>query len=52
MTNYVVLVFFLADTNEQIIYTVGRDPQYQKNVVADTAPLVRMPVVVCTFASS
>ncbi|XWS19790.1 hypothetical protein CRYUN_Cryun31cG0046600 [Craigia yunnanensis] len=31
---------------ETIIYTVGRDSQYQKNVVADTSPLVRMPVVV------
>lgn len=31
---------------ETIIYTVGRDPQYQKNVVADTAPLVTLPVVV------
>ncbi|XP_022720318.1 carboxyl-terminal-processing peptidase 1, chloroplastic-like isoform X1 [Durio zibethinus] len=31
---------------ETIIYTVGRDPQYLKNVVADTAPLVTMPVVV------
>ncbi|KAK8646096.1 hypothetical protein V6N13_119895 [Hibiscus sabdariffa] len=31
---------------ETIIYTVGRDPQYQNNVVADTAPLVTLPVVV------
>ncbi|XP_022994793.1 carboxyl-terminal-processing peptidase 1, chloroplastic [Cucurbita maxima] len=29
-----------------VIYTVGRDPQYQKNVVADTGPLVTAPVVV------
>ncbi|XP_039004369.1 carboxyl-terminal-processing peptidase 1, chloroplastic-like [Hibiscus syriacus] len=31
---------------ETIIYTVGRDPQYRNNVVADTAPLVTLPVVV------
>ncbi|XP_039017836.1 carboxyl-terminal-processing peptidase 1, chloroplastic-like isoform X3 [Hibiscus syriacus] len=31
---------------EMIIYTVGRDPQYQNNVVADTTPLVTLPVVV------
>ncbi|XP_038894566.1 carboxyl-terminal-processing peptidase 1, chloroplastic isoform X2 [Benincasa hispida] len=29
-----------------VIYTVGRDPQYQKTVVADTGPLVTSPVVV------
>ncbi|KAG6573349.1 Carboxyl-terminal-processing peptidase 1, chloroplastic, partial [Cucurbita argyrosperma subsp. sororia] len=29
-----------------VIYTVGRDPQYQKTVVADTGPLVTAPVVV------
>lgn len=37
--------FFLVDYN-QVIYTVGRDPQYQKTVVADTGPLVTAPVVV------
>nr|POE91496.1 carboxyl-terminal-processing peptidase 1, chloroplastic [Quercus suber] len=31
---------------ETVIYTVGRDQQYQNNVVADTAPLVTAPVVV------
>lgn len=30
----------------QVIYTVGRDTQYQKTVVADTGPLVTAPVVV------
>lgn len=30
----------------QVIYTVGRDPQYQKTVIADTGPLVTAPVVV------
>ncbi|KGN65570.1 carboxyl-terminal-processing peptidase 1, chloroplastic isoform X1 [Cucumis sativus] len=29
-----------------VIYTVGRDPQYQKTVVADAEPLVKAPVVV------
>ncbi|KAF3955828.1 hypothetical protein CMV_018994 [Castanea mollissima] len=31
---------------ETVIYTVGRDVQYQNTVVADTAPLVTAPVVV------
>lgn len=31
---------------ETVIYTVGRDQQYQNTVVADTAPLVTAPVVV------
>ncbi|XP_050287609.1 carboxyl-terminal-processing peptidase 1, chloroplastic isoform X3 [Quercus robur] len=31
---------------ETVIYTVGRDLQYQNTVVADTAPLVTAPVVV------
>lgn len=40
-----LVFFFLVDYN-QVIYTVGRDPQYQKTVVADTGPLVTAPVVV------
>lgn len=32
---------------EQVIYTVGRDPQYQNTIVADTQPLVTSPVIVC-----
>ncbi|GKU92487.1 hypothetical protein SLEP1_g6204 [Rubroshorea leprosula] len=31
---------------ETIIYTVGRDPQYQKAIVANTTPLVSSPVIV------
>ncbi|KAL6198227.1 hypothetical protein ACLB2K_028019 [Fragaria x ananassa] len=31
---------------ETVIYTVGKDPQYQQNIVADTAPLVKAPVIV------
>ncbi|EEF42716.1 Carboxyl-terminal-processing protease precursor, putative [Ricinus communis] len=31
---------------EKVIYTVGRDPQYQNTIVADTAPLVTAPVIV------
>ncbi|XP_012091904.1 carboxyl-terminal-processing peptidase 1, chloroplastic isoform X5 [Jatropha curcas] len=29
-----------------VIYTVGKDPQYQNTIVADTAPLVTAPVIV------
>ncbi|KAK3024026.1 hypothetical protein RJ639_044128, partial [Escallonia herrerae] len=31
---------------ETVIYTVGRDPQYQKNIVAESAPLFTAPVIV------
>lgn len=31
---------------EKVIYTVGRDPQYQNTIVADSAPLVKAPVIV------
>lgn len=31
---------------ETITYTVGRDPQYQKTIVADNSPLVTAPVIV------
>ncbi|XVF27383.1 hypothetical protein REPUB_Repub14bG0102800 [Reevesia pubescens] len=31
---------------ETITYTVGRDAQYQKNIVADTGPLVTAPLIV------
>ncbi|XP_050231309.1 carboxyl-terminal-processing peptidase 1, chloroplastic [Mercurialis annua] len=31
---------------EKVIYTVGRDPQYQNEVVADAAPLVTAPLIV------
>ncbi|XP_058731622.1 carboxyl-terminal-processing peptidase 1, chloroplastic isoform X2 [Vicia villosa] len=30
----------------QVIYTAGRDPQFQQAVVSDTSPLIRTPVVV------
>jgi hypothetical protein len=45
------VVFSSDDIYEQVIYTVGRDMQYQNTVVADTTPLVTVPVVVCTSAS-
>lgn len=32
---------------KQVIYTVGRDLQYQQTVIANAAPLVTGPVVVC-----
>lgn len=35
----------------QVIYTVGKDLQYQNTIVADTAPLVTAPVIVCTSTS-
>ncbi|XP_004504235.1 carboxyl-terminal-processing peptidase 1, chloroplastic [Cicer arietinum] len=31
---------------DMVIYTVGRDPQFQQAVVSDTSPLIRAPVVV------
>ncbi|KAJ6885280.1 carboxyl-terminal-processing peptidase 1 [Populus alba x Populus x berolinensis] len=31
---------------EKVIYTVGRDPQYQNTIAADSAPLVKAPVIV------
>ncbi|KAJ0960244.1 hypothetical protein J5N97_001919 [Dioscorea zingiberensis] len=40
---------------ETVIYTVGKDPQYQQNIVADTAPLIKAPVIVklhwCLFVA-
>lgn len=45
------MVFSSDKIYEQVIYTVGRDLQYQNTVVADTAPLVTAPVVVCTSTS-
>ncbi|XP_020264695.1 carboxyl-terminal-processing peptidase 1, chloroplastic-like isoform X1 [Asparagus officinalis] len=31
---------------ETVIYTVGRDPQVQKRIIADTAPVITNPVIV------
>ncbi|XP_021904621.1 carboxyl-terminal-processing peptidase 1, chloroplastic [Carica papaya] len=31
---------------DTVIYTVGRDPQYQNTIAADSAPLVTAPVIV------
>ncbi|XP_050899885.1 carboxyl-terminal-processing peptidase 1, chloroplastic [Lathyrus oleraceus] len=31
---------------DTVIYTAGRDPQFQQAVVSDTSPLIRAPVVV------
>ncbi|XAR66664.1 C-terminal processing peptidase [Bertholletia excelsa] len=31
---------------ETVIYTVGRDPQYQRNIFAETSPLISSPVIV------
>ncbi|KAL2475079.1 Carboxyl-terminal-processing peptidase 1 [Abeliophyllum distichum] len=33
---------------ETVTYTVGRDPQYMKNIVSDTSPLFTAPVIVAT----
>ncbi|XP_031284463.1 carboxyl-terminal-processing peptidase 1, chloroplastic isoform X2 [Pistacia vera] len=44
--------FFVLDLRDnlgglvQITYTVGRDPQYQKTIIADSSPLVTAPVIV------
>jgi len=35
-----------------VIYTVGRDPQFQKAIVSDTSPLIQAPVVVIIFSTS
>ncbi|GMP26441.1 hypothetical protein CsSME_00050609 [Camellia sinensis var. sinensis] len=32
---------------ETVIYAIGRDPQYQKNIIAETALLITAPVIVC-----
>ncbi|KAA8514986.1 hypothetical protein F0562_018227 [Nyssa sinensis] len=31
---------------ETVTYTVGRDPRYQKNITAETTPLITAPVIV------
>ncbi|XP_027345238.1 carboxyl-terminal-processing peptidase 1, chloroplastic isoform X2 [Abrus precatorius] len=31
---------------DTVIYTVGRDPQFQKAIVTDTSPLIQAPVVI------
>lgn len=31
---------------ETVIYTAGREPQYQKNIIADSTPLFTAPVIV------
>jgi hypothetical protein len=42
-------VFSSDDIYVQIIYTAGRDSQYQNTIVADAAPLITAPVILCTF---
>eukprot|EP00268_Persea_americana_P030169 TRINITY_DN2921_c0_g1_i22.p1 TRINITY_DN2921_c0_g1~~TRINITY_DN2921_c0_g1_i22.p1 ORF type:complete len:110 (+),score=23.25 TRINITY_DN2921_c0_g1_i22:1135-1464(+) len=37
------------DKGETVIYTVGRDPQYQRTIVAETSPLFTAPVTVSIF---
>lgn len=49
-TDLSYVFFFSYDLYEQITYTVGRDPQYQKTIVADNSPLVTAPVIVCAPA--
>ncbi|KAF6156135.1 hypothetical protein GIB67_024105 [Kingdonia uniflora] len=41
-----VFHLLLSCVEAEVTYTVGRDPQYQKNIVAETAPLVTAPVIV------
>lgn len=33
----------------QVIYTVGRDPHYQRTIVAEKSPLFTAPVIVSIF---
>ncbi|KAI3947377.1 hypothetical protein MKX01_004211 [Papaver californicum] len=33
-------------THMQVIYTAGRDPQYQKSIVAESAPAFTAPLIV------
>lgn len=39
----------INDSYVQVTYTVGRDPQYMKNIVSDTSPLFTAPVIVRTI---
>lgn len=48
-TNCVNVVCSSVILYTQVIYTVGRDPQYQQTIVADTSPLVSAPVIVCFY---
>lgn len=45
----ITVVVYLDYMYEQVIYTVGRGPQYQNTIVADTAPLI---VMVCAPTSA
>lgn len=39
-------LLFSSDVYKQVIYTVGRDPQSRKPIVAETTPLVTAPLIV------
>lgn len=48
----ITLVMLLpSDVYEQVTYTVGRDPQYEKTITAETAPLITAPLIVWTPTS-
>ncbi|KAG5562187.1 hypothetical protein RHGRI_005058 [Rhododendron griersonianum] len=40
-------LYYLVTLSNKVIQTVGRDAQYQTNIIAETAPLVTAPVIVC-----
>ncbi|KAG5562189.1 hypothetical protein RHGRI_005058 [Rhododendron griersonianum] len=39
-------LYYLVTLSNKVIQTVGRDAQYQTNIIAETAPLVTAPVIV------
>lgn len=39
-------MMFPSDVHEQVIFTVGRDPQYEKTITAENAPLITAPLIV------
>lgn len=43
-----LIMLFPYHVHGQVIYTVGRDPQYEKVITAEAAPLVTAPLIVWT----
>lgn len=52
---YIFLIFNnLLYPNDfgQVTYTVGRDPQYTRSIVAEAPPLITTPVIVSNYSLS
>ncbi|KAK1320396.1 hypothetical protein QJS10_CPA03g00678 [Acorus calamus] len=43
---YLALAKLFLNEDETVIYTIGKDPQFQNTIIADHAPLVTAPVIV------